>query len=264
MKNKRRFGRFHRLLAAAGLCALACLGAGLVTTRPVGCSNDDLTAPLEVMTEDPSEEEKVVYLTFDDGPSSTTEAVLAILKKEEVPATFFVIAAENNEKYLPLLERTAAEGHMIALHTCTHDYKAIYQSPSAYWQDIDALKEKLSAYVDPQELVWLRFPGGSTNTVSHKYGGSSIMKDLKAQATEKGYHYVDWNVCADDAIGGHPSAEKIYNNVIRDVGDKHRCIVLMHDTKATQNTAAALPDIIRWFKNAGYRFDTVDHLEREI
>ena len=87
------------------------------------------------------------------------------------------------------------------------------------------------------------------------------MKDLKAQATEKGYHYVDWNVCADDAIGGHPSAEKIYNNVIRDVGDKHRCIVLMHDTKATQNTAAALPDIIRWFKNAGYRFDTVDHLE---
>ena len=55
MKNKRRFGRFHRLLAAAGLCALACLGAGLVTTRPVGCSNDDLTAPLEVMTEDPSE-----------------------------------------------------------------------------------------------------------------------------------------------------------------------------------------------------------------
>ena len=93
---------------------------------------------------------------------------------------------------------------------------------------------------------------------------TSIMKDLKAQATEKGYHYVDWNVCADDAIGGHPSAEKIYNNVIRDVGDKHRCIVLMHDTKATQNTAAALPDIIRWFKNAGYRFDTVDHLEREI
>ena len=62
MKNKRRFGRFHRLLAAAGLCALACLGAGLVITRPVGCSNDDLTAPLEVMTEDSSEEEKVCLL----------------------------------------------------------------------------------------------------------------------------------------------------------------------------------------------------------
>ena len=43
----------------------------------------------------------------------------------------------------------------------------------------------------------------------------------------------------------------------------HRCVVLMHDTNATKNTAAALPDVIRWFKNAGYRFDTVDHLEKK-
>ena len=43
-------------------------------------------------------EEKVVYLTFDDGPSSTTESILDTLKQEQVPATFFVIAAPNNEK----------------------------------------------------------------------------------------------------------------------------------------------------------------------
>lgn len=269
MECKNKSIRRKRIIGtvAVSLCALVGLLAGSLFACPVGCSNDDLTAPLEAMTEgsDSGEtEEKVVYLTFDDGPSSTTESILDTLKQEQVPATFFVIAAPNNEKYLPLLERTVAEGHMIALHTCTHDYKTIYQSPSAYWQDIDALKEKLSAYVDPQKLIWLRFPGGSTNTVSHKYGGSTIMKDLKAQATEKGYHYVDWNVCADDAIGGHPSAEKIYNNVIRDANDHNKCIVLMHDTQATKHTADALPDIIRWFKNAGYRFDTIDHLEREI
>ena len=209
--------------------------------------------------------DKVVYLTFDDGPSATTESVLDTLKAEGVPATFFVMAADNNEEYLPLLERTVQEGHLIALHTCSHDYKSIYKSPDAYWDDLQKLREKLLPYVPADhEIKWLRFPGGSTNTVSHRYGGSDIMKKLKADAESRGFTYVDWNVCAEDSLGGHPSASTIYNNIIREVGDKNTCVVLMHDTNATKNTAAALPDVIRWFKNAGYRFDTVDHLEKKI
>ena len=208
--------------------------------------------------------DKVVYLTFDDGPSATTESVLDTLKAEGVPATFFVMAADNNEEYLPLLERTVQEGHLIALHTCSHDYKSIYKSPDAYWDDLQKLREKLLPYVPADhEIKWLRFPGGSTNTVSHRYGGSDIMKKLKADAESRGFTYVDWNVCAEDSLGGHPSASTIYNNIIREVGDKNTCVVLMHDTNATKNTAAALPDVIRWFKNAGYRFDTVDHLEKK-
>ena len=93
------------------------------------------------------------------------------------------------------------------------------------------------------EIKWLRFPGGSTNTVSHRYGGSDIMKKLKADAESRGFTYVDWNVCAEDSLGGHPSASTIYNNIIREVGDKNTCVVLMHDTNATKNTAAALPDV---------------------
>ena len=81
-----------------------------------------------------------------------------------------------------------------------------------------------------QEIKWLRFPGGSTNTVSHRYGGSDIMKKLKADAESRGFTYVDWNVCAEDSLGGHPSASTIYNNIIREVGDKNTCVVLMHDT----------------------------------
>ena len=209
-------------------------------------------------------EDKVVYLTFDDGPSKTTESVLDVLQAEGVPATFFVMAAENNEKYLPVLERTAAEGHLIALHTCTHEYKEIYQSAGAYWDDLAALREKLLPYVPAeQEIRWIRFPGGSSNTVSHRYGGSGIMKQLMAEAGERGLTYVDWNVSAEDAVGGHPSASTIYNNIIHGVDGKNVCIVLMHDTSATKNTAAALPDVIRWFKNAGYRFDTVDHMTEQ-
>ncbi len=173
--------------------------------------------------------------------------------------------SKSRGQYLPLLERTVQEGHLIALHTCSHDYKSIYKSPDAYWDDLQKLREKLLPYVPAdQEIKWLRFPGGSTNTISHRYGGSDIMKKLKADAESRGFTYVDWNVCAEDSLGGHPSASTIYNNIIREVGDKNTCVVLMHDTNATKNTAAALPDVIRWFKNAGYRFDTVDHLEKKI
>lgn len=74
------------------------------------------------------------------------------------------------------------------------------------------------------------------------------MKKLKADAESRGFTYVDWNVCAEDSLGGHPSASTIYNNIIREVGDKNTCVVLMHDTNATKNTAAALPDVIRCSK----------------
>lgn len=262
----RRLGRCALLGAALGAVCLAC-AALLRPYRTPGCRTRDLLdtrALVAVQGGGAAPEEtadKVVYLTFDDGPSETTEKVLDTLRDEGVPATFFVMAADNNEKYLPTLERTAAEGHLIAMHTCSHEYKDIYRSADAYWADLDRLREKLLPYVpDGEEIKWIRFPGGSSNTVSHRYGGSGIMRELKAQAAERGLVYVDWNVSAEDAVGGHPSADTIYNNVVREVGKKTSCIVLMHDTNATKNTAAALPEIIRWFRSAGFRFDTVDHL----
>lgn len=48
------------------------------------------------------------------------------------------------------------------------------------------------------------FPGGSTNTVSRRYGGKGLMKQLKSEVEQKGYQWVDWNVCAEDAVGGKP------------------------------------------------------------
>ena len=267
-------GQRAALAVSALACALVACAAARVRGLPVGCTNEDLenARTLAVAAQAPAgdagsgvpaQEEKVVYLTFDDGPSPTTELILDVLKDKGVPATFFVIAAENNKKDLPILARTVAEGHLVALHTASHEYKDIYASPEAYWADIEKLKEAIAPYV-PQPAMYLRFPGGSTNTVSRKYGGSDIMKRLKLLAEEKGYTSVDWNVCAEDAVGGHPSAETIYNNVVREVGEQTTCVVLMHDSKTQKNTAAALPDIIEWFQRAGYRFDTVDHLTKKI
>ncbi|MBD8951746.1 MAG: hypothetical protein EGR85_04230, partial [Subdoligranulum sp.] len=115
---------------------------------------------------------KIVCLTFDDGPSKNTRPILEILDKEQVPATFFVCAQDANEKYLPLVADIAAAGHQIALHSATHQYSKIYASTDAFWQDIRTLRQALEPYVDVAAIDWLRFPGGSTNTVSHRYGGN--------------------------------------------------------------------------------------------
>ncbi|MCI2046770.1 MAG: polysaccharide deacetylase [Faecalibacterium sp.] len=259
--------RISAALLAAALVAAFWLGYAVQPAQEtVGCREEDLAQVTDVsfmpteIAVDTGEVPKRVCLTFDDGPSKNTPAVLAILQQEDVPATFFVISAENNQQYLPLVQQEMEQGEQIGLHSASHDYKKIYASTDAYWSDIDNLKQELSAYIDVSGIDCLRFPGGSTNTISHRYGGSDIMKTLKVQAEEKGYHAIDWNVCADDAAGGHPSASEVYQNTIEDVEDKRTCVVLMHDTNATTTTVEALPDIIAWFRDQGYTFCTVDDL----
>ena len=265
-----RFQRRKARVLAITLFALIAGFASGAQPRVTGCSTQDLTpvpdtsgfspaaavfAPEDGGGEQPPE--KWVCLTFDDGPSKTTPDVLAALKDAGVHATFFVVATGYNEKYLPLLTEASAAGHQIALHSASHEYSDIYRSSEAYWADIGLLKERIAPYVDTESIRYLRFPGGSTNTVSRRYGGKGLMQQLKAEAEQKDFQWVDWNVCAEDAVGGHPSADTIYRNVVRETGEQTHCIVLMHDSATTRTTAEALPDIIRWYADNGYTFLTV-------
>lgn len=251
----------------AAFAAVMTFGWSTIREDPVGCEQSELTTIPDTcfvqqmaVSNNTAESAKTVCLTFDDGPSKNTPQLLDILAKEQVPATFFVIAADNNLRYLPTIQDEVQQGHQVALHSASHEYNQIYQSPQAFWQDIDTLKERISPYVNTESITCLRFPGGSTNTVSHKYGGSGIMKTLKTQAEEKGYHWIDWNVCANDAVGGHPSADKILRNIQKDAEGKQTCVVLMHDTAATSTTIQAMPAIIQWFREQGYQFCTVEQM----
>lgn len=255
-----RLRRRISVLAAACFCIMISIMLYKISSPAPDacCSQSDLAIPiLQSATQPHDEMVKRVYLTFDDGPSVRTEEILKILNDENVPASFFVVLSEDNEKYWPLVKEIEGGGHCLALHSASHSYKKIYSSSDAFWMDISKLKENLSKYaVAPSQV--LRFPGGSTNTVSRKYGGSRIMKELTQQAEERGYTVLDWNVCAQDAAGGKPSPDKILHNIIRDSEGKSVCVVLMHDTHATKNTVAALPEIIQWFRDNGYEFCTVD------
>ena len=234
MKVQKKFLLQGAILLFLGLGFGFGLGSFYASAPVIGCRENDLTpipdegfvspaaseVPAGSVPETPpAPPDKWVCLTFDDGPSKTTPDVLAALNAAGVRATFFVVATGYNEKYLPLLAEAEAAGHQIAFHSASHEYSDIYRSPDAYWQDLALLKERIAPYVHTESIRYLRFPGGSTNTVSRRYGGKGIMSELKAQAAEKGFTSVDWNVCAEDAVGGKPSASTIYRNVVRETGD---------------------------------------------
>ena len=187
---------------------------------------------------------KVIYLTFDDGPSAHTEELLQILKKYNVKATFFVMKTG----YTHLLDDIVAQGHSIAAHTYSHDYQKIYASDEAYFKDLNRILDTIKSCTGVDTKL-LRFPGGSSNTVSRINEG--IMSRLTHEVVDRGYRYFDWNVDSNDA-GGAKTAQKVYENVINGVKNRRVSVVLQHDTKGY--SVDAVEDIIIWGLENGYTF----------
>lgn len=191
-----------------------------------------------------------IYLTFDDGPKNgTTNVILDILKEEGVKATFFVTNSGPDE----LIKRAYDEGHTIALHTASHTYSIVYASVDSYFNDLNIVSERVKNITGVESKI-IRFPGGSSNTVSRKYS-SGIMSYLTSEVLKRGYRYYDWNVSSGDAAGGRPTASMIYDNVVSNLSKNRVNMVLMHDIKTY--TRDALRDIIRYGKENGYVFDKI-------
>ena len=191
-----------------------------------------------------------MYLTFDDGPGQYTAELLDILKKYNVHATFFVTGVGSDE----LLKREYEEGHAIGLHTFSHNYSYIYTSPGAFWADLVRVQERVEAATGYKSFL-MRFPGGSSNTVSRRYdGGSRIMTALTREANEKGFTYFDWNVTSGDA-GETTSTDVIVENVTSQLKEGSS-IVLQHDIKGF--SVAAVERIIQYGLNNGYTFMKLD------
>lgn len=193
---------------------------------------------------------KTIYLTFDDGPSSVTPKILDILKKENVKATFFMIGKDDS--YNDIIKRVKDEGHTVAIHSNTHNYKQIYTSVDNYFNDLYALRDKLKK-ITGEEATIIRFPGGSSNTVSRFNPG--IMTTLTKEVTKRGFHYFDWNIDSGDT--GRIGSDVIVRNVTSQLGTYHTYVVLMHDYWQNQQTADALERIIHYGKDHGYRFDRI-------
>lgn len=190
--------------------------------------------------------EKIVYLTFDDGPGDYTATLLDVLQKYKVKATFFVTGMGDDT----LIKREYDEGHAVGIHTMSHVYSQIYANVDNYLADFAAIQERIKR-VTGQETRLMRFPGGSSNTISTLYdSGAHIMTTLVAEMEARGMIYFDWNVLSGDA-GEATTADEIYKNVVTALKPDYS-IVLQHDLK--DYSVAAVEKIIQYGQENGYHF----------
>lgn len=185
---------------------------------------------------------KVVYLTFDDGPSRHTPEVLRILKREGVTATFFLLG-EQVERQPELVKQIAAEGHAIGNHTYDHVYEELYGSFRNFAEQIMRTDDAIYAASGIRTTL-VRAPGGTYSNFDSGYFDA-----MKAA----GYRVHDWNVDSGDSKRALVPATEIIAN-IRGSKIANTLNVLMHDSVGHAETVKALPDIISYYKKLGYTF----------
>lgn len=197
-------------------------------------------------------EQKIAYLTFDDGPSkSVTPQILNILDQYNIKATFFVLGC-NVDKNPDIVRQSYEKGHYIANHGYSHVYENIYASSQAVLDEFNRTEQSVRNAIGVQEYSGhiFRFPGGS---MGKKY--RMVKDEAKILLSNNDILCVDWNALTNDSVG-KPTAESIVNDLKTTVGTKNTVVILMHDTGSKQLTVDTLPQILDYLIEQGYTFRT--------
>lgn len=222
-------------------------------TYPPDTTLEEIEPPQENI--DPEKHGGTIYLTFDDGPSAEiTPYILDILAAKGVNATFFIVGYKPGTVKEELVKRIVDEGHSLGLHGESHDYSKIYTSIENLEANFLTLQSKILESTGIRPTI-IRFPGGSSNTVSKNYC-TGIMTKASTYLTEQGFVYFDWNVDSRDA-GVAKTADEVYENVISGLKPGRRNIVLMHDSASKMHTLEALESIIDYGLENGYEFKVI-------
>jgi len=195
--------------------------------------------------------EGVIYLTFDDGPSTHTAEILDILQEKNAKATFFVIGSEHAQTGA-LLRRIVEEGHTLAMHSYSHKYTKIYASVEEYLADMYQIFVQIQEETGVTPTLF-RFPGGSINGYNN-----GIYQELIAEMLRRGFIPYDWNISSEDAaINKLVPADTLVDNVVRGAGKVQRGIVLMHDSAAKTTTVQALGPMIDRLREMGFELESL-------
>ena len=212
-------------------------------------------------------EGKYVFLTFDDGPSNSTEKILNILKDKDVHGTFFVLGSsiEKDSKRQEHLKEELKSGNAIANHSYSHDFKKLYPGNKL---KIDSFMDEFNKTNDIMQSILggefdckvLRMPGGYG---TRKYYKDPSLKEFDDTLQENGIINVDWNALDGDAEGKPYSTEEMLNYVKKTSKGKNHVVILMHDAAGKEKTVEILPQIIDYYKNEGYEFKVIKNTSKE-
>ena len=193
-------------------------------------------------------EQKIIYLTFDDGPAGkVTKDILDILKKDSVPATFFVIGNQIKGQE-NLIKRMYDEGHSVGLHSMSHKKNCLYSSNESFLKEMLDTQEIINSIVGFKPTI-LRFPFGCNNNY---YRLSESMVNLLHKNNLKIY---DWNTDSGDGANPNSNPSVFIKN---SKSNKDSVFLLMHCAYMSKNSVKALPDIIKYYKDNGYEFKVID------
>ncbi|MBH8553110.1 polysaccharide deacetylase family protein [Nostocaceae cyanobacterium CENA357] len=186
--------------------------------------------------------QKVIALTFDDGPwPESTAQVLNILKENNIKSTFFVVG-QNVKNYPDLVKRVVAEGHAIGNHTWHHWYHYMNQQAAAY---------------EVEHTTDLIYKTTGVKTNLFRPPGGIMHNGVAAYARNNKYALIMWS--SDSLDYSRLTVPKLINNVFRLA--KPGGIVLLHDGGGDRTkTVQALPEIITGFRKQGYSFVTIPEL----
>lgn len=206
-----------------------------------------------------SVDEKIAYLTFDDGPSEYTPKLLDILQENNIKATFFVtFFGHDSPTKRGWVQEEMKDGETIGEHSWTHDYSYIYASEQNFMTDFNTMKQILTNITGTQPVLF-RFPGGVGNTVWRTYHNNVPIMDTLVQDVESaGMTPFDWTAGGQDTSGNPPSSPRQFCNEIMDeVGNQKHPIILMHDR--IENSVNTVPLLISALREKGYSFGTLSH-----
>ena len=208
-----------------------------------------------------SNNDKEIFLTFDDGPSENTREILKILKEEDVHATFFDIgsALKDNKENQELLKQEIDQGNAVAGHSFSHNYKTLYPGNSV---DVNKFMSELIETNEIMKSVLgknfnarvIRMPGGY---MSRRYYRDPNLKALDEAFAKDNIVSIDWDAETGDATGRHYTVEQYVENSAKNINTLNHVILLMHDAAAKKETVQALPAIIKFYKEHGYAFKVI-------
>lgn len=178
-----------------------------------------------------------VYLTFDDGPSKYTDDILDILDRYGVKATFFVVGKETDSARESMQE-IVDRGHTLGMHSYTHKYSEIYNSPEDFAEDFEKIRDYVYEVTGVESTVY-RFPGGSSNSVSN-----IDMQEFADYLDTQGVRFFDWNISSGDGGAKLLPVDKLVENSTADIKRFETSVILMHDSASKPTTVEALPAII--------------------
>lgn len=206
---------------------------------------------------------KVVFLTFDDGPSlNNTSKILNVLNDNGIKGTFFVLGknVDKGEEYGAIVKRMYEEGHAICSHGYSHNGEFLYPKGVVNIDNVlkeieDTDKAISKALGVEYKCKIFRFPYGEITRINNHDKNINNAVDMLGR---HGITSIDWTSLTEDSVAPAKTTEMLMNNLKRSSDGKEKIVLLLHDSNQREDTANMIQQIIDYYKSLGYTFGAFD------